>query len=327
MNNQLAIATMIHDRIGTRLKGIFGDDPTADPSKLFSLDVTPGKLLNQLEKIDGEQADEAPNVGLAIVDIIGFTVKDLQDLPADPLHVFDRLSPFLKEKSNALRELFTTSDSNSIRRAWDQLSGRLHELRSFLGTDIAAILPLATIDSATPEDKLDNLVENTKKALLQYFFKRTGYETVDGANIVAPVNLSDIPGLITDPVKRKNAFSPATGEHYLRDTIRVTLEASYDSVRILGNRAQIIKDLLRGRQSTANGKDTVEKKFISWLRGFSSMAESASMRGVEIAAQGISEFQTSPLLAAAAGSFAGTVARKIAQESFLTLLRKELPQV
>ena len=56
------------------------------------------------------------------------------------------------------------------------------------------------------------------------------------------------------------------------------------------------------------------KKFVAWLRGFSTMAESAAMRAVEVGTQGVAEFQTNPLIAAAAGSFAGTAARKLAQD-------------
>jgi hypothetical protein len=54
------------------------------------------------------------------------------------------------------------------------------------------------------------------------------------------------------------------------------------------------------------------------------MAESGAMRAVEMGTQGVSEFQTNPLIAAAAGAFAGTVARKLAQDSFLDVLSTEL---
>jgi hypothetical protein len=70
----------------------------------------------------------------------------------------------------------------------------------------------------------------------------------------------------------------------------------------------------------------VEDKFVAWLRGLSSMSESAAMRAVEVGTQGVSEFQTNPLIAAAAGSFAGTAARKLAQDYFLGLLQTELGQ-
>jgi hypothetical protein len=68
----------------------------------------------------------------------------------------------------------------------------------------------------------------------------------------------------------------------------------------------------------------VEQKFVTWFRGCSSMAESAAMRAVETGTQGVSQFQTNPLIAAAAGSFAGTVARKLAQDGFIAVLRNEL---
>jgi hypothetical protein len=80
---------------------------------------------------------------------------------------------------------------------------------------------------------------------------------------------------------------------------------------------------LKQRQHDPQKKAAVENKFTNWFRGFSSMAESGSMRAVEIGTQGFSEFQTNPLIATAAGSFAGTVARKISQHSFLNILRSE----
>ena len=48
------------------------------------------------------------------------------------------------------------------------------------------------------------------------------------------------------------------------------------------------------------------------------------MRAVEVGTQGVSQFQTNPLIAAAAGTFAGTVARKLGQDSFLAKLQTDL---
>ena len=56
-------------------------------------------------------------------------------------------------------------------------------------------------------------------------------------------------------------------------------------------------------------------QFVAWFKGFSAMAESGVMRAVEIGTQGVSQFQTNPLIAAAAGAFAGTVARKLGQDA------------
>src|SRR5262249_9730365 len=160
-----------------------------------------------------------------------------------------------------------------------------------------------------------------------YFFKKDGYQTVDGANVVAPIHLADIASSAANTVaggapsaeftQVKNLLSKATAEHYLRDTIRITVEATYDTVRNLTEKYTSTKTAVRDRKDTDEKRQAIEQKFVNWFRGFSSIAESGSMRAVEIATQGVSEFQTNPLIAAAAGSFAGTVARKIAQDSFL----------
>src|SRR5262249_17338914 len=111
---------------------------------------------------------------------------------------------------------------------------------------------------------------------------------------------------------------------YLRDTIRITVEAAYNTTRNLSTNYNTIKGSAKQRKSTAAQQAAIERKFVNWFRGFSALAESASMRAVEVATQGVSEFQTKPLIAAGAGSFAGTVARKVAQDSFLTVLRRDL---
>jgi hypothetical protein len=52
----------------------------------------------------------------------------------------------------------------------------------------------------------------------------------------------------------------------------------------------------------------------------SGVAESQAMSAVEQATLGVSTFQSNPLIAAAAGTFAGTAARKAAQHVFLSEL-------
>lgn len=86
----------------------------------------------------------------------------------------------------------------------------------------------------------------------------------------------------------------------------------------------VVTEKLRTRNEARPDREAIVDKFVAWFRGFSSMAESAVMRAVEVGTQGVSEFQTNPLIAAAAGAFAGTVARKLAQDSFLGVLIVEL---
>ena len=61
-------------------------------------------------------------------------------------------------------------------------------------------------------------------------------------------------------------------------------------------------------------------KLMRWFRGVSGVAESQAMSAVEQAALGVATFQSNPLIAAAAGTFAGTAARKAAQHVFLSEL-------
>jgi hypothetical protein len=139
-----------------------------------------------------------------------------------------------------------------------------------------------------------------------------------GANVISGGTKS---AELLQPVKR--LVSRATAEHYIRDITRIIVESAYDAARDLRERQREITDALQERPGP-NGPAAIERKFGTWFRGCSSMAESAVMRAVETGTQGVSQFQTNPLIAAAAGSFAGTVARKLTQESFLASLGRDL---
>ena len=221
-------------------------------------------------------------------------------------------------------------------------------LRQILGNDIGTVMPLAAIANAVQGlQHAANVPESLEQGLLAYFFSQDGYKTVDGESVIAPVHLSDLkaiaagavdvgPGLdikvSTAPAVKqlKGLFNTATAEQYLRDIIRVIVESAYDAVRGLKDSKNAkglystVTDKLRSRQQSEADRDAVVNKFVVWFRGFSAMAESATMRAVEVGTQGVSEFQTNPLIAAAAGAFAGTVARKLAQGAFLAVLSTEL---
>jgi hypothetical protein len=215
-------------------------------------------------------------------------------------------------------------------------------LREYIGRDVDTALPFATMMTAV-QQALGNaagIPESVEQALLAYFFKAHGYTTLDGEYIVSPVHLSDVgraAGAVVTEVAggadaRAAAVASFTGllgktsaERYIRDTTRVIVESAYDSARGFRDRDSATPgQKTPGLYSVITAKLTNQAKFVAWFRGFSSMAESAAMRAVEIGTQGVSEFQTNPLIAAAAGSFAGTVARKLAQDSFLAVLREDL---
>ena len=210
-------------------------------------------------------------------------------------------------------------------------------LRQLVGGDVGIALPFATILSALQRAGQDAAAvpQNVEHGLLDYFFTADGYKTVDRENVVAPVHVSDIKDAVVGAVQQRDLsgtqlrglFSKTTAERYLRDIIRVIVECAYDAARHVtdpNGRFSAAVSGLRGRASQAKPADAIERQFVTWFRGFASMAESAAMRAVEVGTQGVSEFQTNPLIAAAAGSFAGTVARKLAQDSFLTILTADL---
>jgi hypothetical protein len=267
------------------------------------------------------------------------------------LAFFDQLN-----LGDGIAALVAAGDPASIRSAGDALFGRIDDafaqtgrsdvfpsmgqwlrLQPFIGGDMGTVLPLVTIVNAVQGRGLLNVIEvprNVERGLLDYFFKPVGYRTVDGASVVAPVHLSDIGSAVSgiDPgagalaglQQLKGLFSKPTAEHYIRDITRIIVESAYDTGRDLGGRYRSVSEKLRSRKSQEPEQAAIEKKFVAWFRGFSAMTESAAMRGVEVATQGVSQLQTNPLIAAAAGSFAGTVARKLAQDSFLTVLAREL---
>jgi hypothetical protein len=53
------------------------------------------------------------------------------------------------------------------------------------------------------------------------------------------------------------------------------------------------------------------------MKGFASMAEASVTGAVEEVCSGVGSFQTNQLIAATAGTFAGTWARKVTQDIFL----------
>jgi hypothetical protein len=270
---------------------------------------------------------------------------------------------FFNQQENAIARLITARNPVNFRKAgsdlFDAIRGtvtgsgrgaifsldRVNRLQQLIGNDIGTVLPLATIVKAMQGGReglrnVEGIPKSIEEGVLDYFFKREGYRTIDGVNVVAPAHLSDLGSPLgtfasdvaagrglTVPPQLGGLFSKPTAEHYLRDITRVILESAYDAGRSIGGlngRYAEVTAGLRSLPTAPKAADATVAKFVSWLRGFGSMAESAAMRAVEVGTQGVSEFQTNPLIAAAAGSFAGTVARKLAQDSFLTVLKAEL---
>jgi len=281
--------------------------------------------------------------------------KDLSDVVNGVRSAFQGQLGLLEKQRDTIVGLVVAQNPGDLREVADKLfagmvdglggsSGSagpagesMSRLRQMVGRDVGIALPFATILSAVRGAGQDAaaIPQSVERALLDYFFTADGFKTLDRESVVAPVHVSDVKEAVVGAVQQRDLsgvqlrglFSKTTAERYLRDIIRVIVESAYDAARGLkdpGGRFATVVSGLRSRASQSKSADAIEKQFVTWFRGFASMAESASMRAVEVGTQGVSEFQTNPLIAAAAGSFAGTVARKLALDAFLALLTADL---
>ncbi|MGA2410859.1 MAG: hypothetical protein ABSG46_10795 [Candidatus Binataceae bacterium] len=145
-------------------------------------------------------------------------------------------------------------------------------------------------------------------AALAYFFNPTGFTTVDEIQITPPMQFSGTP---QTPGDLKGSLASRSSDRYLRDLIGITLEAAGDVQFQLRDRYhRMLTHLTLPQQEVAK----------RWFKGFASMAEAGVLTAVEETLLGIGEFTTNPLIAAAAGSYAGTIARKATQHVFLNEL-------
>jgi hypothetical protein len=263
------------------------------------------------------------------------------------VHLLETDAQDIRQAATAFQQRINTILENMAKTGPADAGASVARVKQILGNDIGTLIPLATLANAMRGvQNAADVPHSIEQGLLAYFFSADGYKTVDSETVVAPVHLSDLEsiaaGLVSvgpgpdvrlnrAPLKQiKGLVTTATAEQYLRDTIRVIVESAYDALRGFGDAAKgtgrygTVVSKLKARKPKPADQETIVSKFVTWFRGFSSMAESGAMRAVEIGTQGVAEFQTNPLVAAAAGAFAGAVARKIAQDAFLGLMTDEL---
>jgi hypothetical protein len=145
-------------------------------------------------------------------------------------------------------------------------------------------------------------------AALAYFFCPEGFVTVDEIQLATPMQFSGTP---QTPADIRGALAPRTSDRYVRDLISIIIEAAGDVQYQLRDRYHQMLTLLTTPQQE------VAKR---WFKGFASMAEAGVLSAVEETLLGLSQFSANPLIAAAAGTYAGMVGRKAAQHVFLSEL-------
>ncbi len=176
---------------------------------------------------------------------------------------------------------------------------------SFLEGQFGIALSLLTTFKNLASPKLPRAIAD---ACLEYFFGADGFMTVDGIRITPPMQKSGAPQALGD---LRGFLSEKTGERYLRDLIAVAVEAAGDIQYDLRERYPRVV----ARIDSA-ARDTAKR----WFVGFAAMAEAGVTAAVEETLLGIGSFQGNRLIAASAGAYAGTAARKATQHVFLSEL-------
>lgn len=338
MNAQNAAVVGIFGQVGATVSNSMGN--------LKGLLPIPDGSTSLLQQLLSSQTTPSVTLDLTL-DFVEDSIESLLAQASNPIsqianflkNLFKTEQAFFQGLENQLASIIGSKTSGDRKDAVKDLLSECisfnDQLQQLIGNEIHAALSLATITRALDRKagvNLSGVPKNVEDALMAYLFTKEGYKTIDDSSIVAPVHVSDLlslpPDVSGDASKiqkyfsneinqLKSQLSRSTGETYMRDSIRIVVESSYNAARSLESDYQTVDAYAKGKSPD------IEKKFVSWFKGFSAMAESAAMRLVELLTHGISTFQTNPLIAAAAGTFAGTVARKLAQDAFLDLLLAE----
>ncbi len=205
----------------------------------------------------------------------------------------------------------------NVRQAIDGISrsvpfNGLMVLPQFLKGQLSIAISVISVFGRLPKPTIPQKVED---AYVLYLFDEKGFQTIDGDSIAPPTNLSDFTGAMSSDFKTlKDAFSEKNAVRYVRDLVRLPVEAACDETYSLPT---LLDSVVASNFPVAADQAAGRAKIIRWMKGFSSMAESGVTGAVEEACSGIGSFQTNQLIAAAAGTFAGTWARKVTQKLFL----------
>jgi hypothetical protein len=200
--------------------------------------------------------------------------------------------------ADSAKAIFALSDGNTV-----ELGGILRRQASIAVTFVTTLKNVADPETVTA----------IREGWIRYFFDEHGFVTIDDVPIVPPDQLGALKDRLMEsgPAVLKSVLSERKADRYVRDLIRVLLEVVGD-IRYNGlrGRYQALLDRLDGTEAQA--------KAVRWFRGIGSHAEAIVTSAVEEATLGVSQFQTNPLIAAAAATYAGTAARKAAQHVFLS---------
>jgi hypothetical protein len=280
--------------------------------------ITVRNGISLLEQLRSDYVDTPERLTIDCSQLL--MLLDLADLMPEgsPIKIIlDRVMAGPGEVIRRLVELQTPADVEDLinsllrRDPAEDLRAILGTIAPFIQRQFGIALSFVTTLQSLGSERLWRALP---EAYIQYFFDEYGYVTVDEIPLMPPMHFGGLTSLGSanaalglDHVK--GLLSEKTAERYVRDLIRVTVEAAEDARY----------DDLRARYAALLTKvgDAKKAKAARWFKGVSSMAEAFVTSAVEEACLGIAEFQTNARIAASAGTYAGTAARKAAQHVFL----------
>ena len=226
--------------------------------------------------------------------------------------IFKTTLQMLVDPADEIKTLFKTDDPREIfGRTMDFFESRppitdlVSTFRSFLEGQFGIALSLITTLKNLADPGLPRAIAD---ACLEYFFSPNGYVTVDEIHLTPPMQFQGVPKDVSD---LKGAFSRREAERYVRDLINVIVESTGNVQYRLRDRYHLMSSQFTGQQL-----DTAKR----WFTGFGAMAEAGLTTAVEETLLGVGQFQVNRLVAATAGAYAGTAARKMTQHVFLSEL-------
>jgi hypothetical protein len=313
-----SVLTVIQDRVISVLGR--GDGISLIPK----IDIVGPTLLAQIQDRKMRTPDGLSLDLASVLDIVN-VVDDLGE--GDPENLKDpkRFVGRLREKAGDLSKKLDFGRIGSVRELAEKLF-RLDDLPSgatipgpldglLRGHLVLGISFVTTLRNLGKPELVEQIPERWK----EYFFSDEGFKTVDKITIFPPEHggllaglsgLSGPSGLSLQSLEGlKGMLKERSGERYVRDLIRITVEVAGD-----------LRYELRERYSEMlkrAGDEDSQAKAERWFRGAASMAESLTTSAVEQALLGVAQFQTNALIAASAATYAGTAVRKATQHVFL----------
>ena len=119
----------------------------------------------------------------------------------------------------------------NVRQAIDGISrsvpfNGLMVLPQFLKGQLSIAISVISVFGRLPKPTIPQKVED---AYVLYLFDEKGFQTIDGDSIAPPTNLSDFTGAMSSDFKTlKDAFSEKNAVRYVRDLVRLPVEAACD---------------------------------------------------------------------------------------------------